>query len=132
MARVKRGVTKHRRHKKILALARGYQASSGNQYKRAKEALIHAWSHAYRHRRERKRDFRSLWILRIGAAARIRGITYSQFMHGLKSANVEVDRKMLAELAVKDADSFTQLVNLAQTGLSDRLLPGVPTRAAAS
>ena len=130
MARVKRGVTKHRRHKKILALARGYQASSGSQYKRAKEALLHAWSHAYRHRRERKRDFRSLWILRIGAAARIRGITYSQFMHGLKTAKVEIDRKILAELAVRDADSFTQLVNLAQTSLSNGLLPGVPAGAA--
>ena len=130
MARVKRGVTKHRRHKKILALAKGYQASSGKQYKRAKEALVHAWSHAYRHRRERKRDFRSLWILRIGAAARTRGITYSQFMHGLKTANVEIDRKMLADLAVRDADAFTQLVNLAQTSLSNGLLPGVPAGAA--
>ena len=130
MARVKRGVTKHRRHKKILALAKGYRASSGTDYKRAKEALVHAWSHAYRHRRERKRDFRSLWILRIGAAARIRGITYSQFMHGLKTAKVEIDRKMLAELAVRDADSFTQLVNLAQTNLSNGLLPGVPAGAA--
>ena len=130
MARVKRGVTKHRRHKKILALAKGYRASSGTDYKRAKEALVHAWSHAYRHRRERKRDFRSLWILRIGAAARIQGITYSQFMHGLKTAKVEIDRKMLAELAVRDADSFTQLVNLAQTSLSNGLLPGVPAGAA--
>jgi large subunit ribosomal protein L20 len=130
LARVKRGVTKHRRHKKILALAKGYQASSGKQYKRAKEALVHAWSHAYRHRRERKRDFRSLWILRIGAAARTRGITYSQFMHGLKTANVEIDRKMLADLAVRDADAFTQLVNLAQTSLSNGLLPGVPAGAA--
>ena len=118
MTRVKRGVTKHRRHKKILALARGYQASSGSQYKRAKEALLHAWSHAYRHRRERKRDFRSLWILRIGAAARIRGITYSQFMHGLKLAGVELDRKILADIAVRDTDGFNKLIEVSKEQLT--------------
>jgi large subunit ribosomal protein L20 len=114
MARVKRGVTKHRRHKKVLLAARGFRASSHTNYKWAKEALIHAWSHAYRHRRERKGDFRRLWILRIGAAARQSGLTYSVFIHGLKMANVEIDRKMLAELAVSDTPAFQQLVTMAQ------------------
>ena len=119
MARVKRGVTKRRRHKKILSLARGYRASSHRSYKWAKEALTHAWSHAYRHRRERKREFRSLWILRIGAATRQQGLTYSQFMYGLKSANVEINRKMLAETAVRDPQAFSQLIAISKEHLSN-------------
>ena len=118
MARIKRGVTKRRRHKKVLSLARGYHASSHRNYKWAKEALIHAWSHAYRHRRQRKGDFRRLWILRIGAATRSLGLTYSQFVHGLKNANVEMDRKMLADMAVRDPDSFGKLVTLAKEQLA--------------
>lgn len=114
MARIKRGVTKHRRHKKIISLARGYRGSSHRNYKWAKEALIHAWSHAYRHRRERKGDFRSLWITRIGAATRQLGLTYSQFVYGLKNANVEINRKMLAEMAVRDPAGFEKLVSVAQ------------------
>ena len=114
MARVKRGVTKHRRHKKILDLAKGYHGSSHRNYKWAKEAVIHAWSHAYRHRRERKGDFRRLWILRIGAAARQMGLTYSQFVYGLKSANIDINRKMLADLAVRDPKAFGDLVTVAQ------------------
>ncbi len=114
MARVKRGVTKRRRHKKILSLARGYRASSHRNYKWAKEALIHAWSHAYRHRRERKGDFRRLWILRIGAASRQLGLTYSQFVHGLHKANIEIDRKMLADMAVNDPQGFEKLVTVAR------------------
>lgn len=114
MTRVKRGVTKRRRHKKILSLARGYHGASHRNYKWAKEALIHAWSHAYRHRRERKGDFRRLWILRIGAAARQSGLTYSQFIHGLHNANVEINRKMLAEMAVKDPQGFEKLVGVAK------------------
>ena len=114
MARVKRGVTKRRRHKKILALAKGYQGASHRSYKWAKEAVIHAWSHAYRHRRQRKGDFRSLWILRIGAASRQMGLTYSQFVHGLKIANVDINRKMLAEMAVRDPKAFGDLVTIAQ------------------
>ena len=129
MTRVKRGVTKHRRHKKVLAYAKGYRASSSRQYRWAKEALIHAWSHAYRHRRQRKGDFRSLWILRISAASRARGLTYSQLMHGLKSAQVEIDRKILADLAVRDTDAFTQLVNLAQAKLATGVLSGESTSA---
>ena len=113
MTRVKRGVTKRRRHKKILSMARGYHGASHRNYKWAKEALIHALSHAYRHRRERKGDFRRLWIIRIGAGSRQLGLTYSQFVHGLKNANIELDRKMLADMAVRDPEAFTKLVTVA-------------------
>jgi large subunit ribosomal protein L20 len=107
---VKRGVTKRHRHKKVILEARGFQASSHRNYKWAKEALMHAWSHAYRDRRDRKGEFRSLWIVRIGAACRQSGVTYSQFIHGLKKAGIEMDRKMLADLAVHDAEAFKKLV----------------------
>jgi large subunit ribosomal protein L20 len=119
LTRVKRGVTKHRRHKEVLLAARGYQASSHRNYKWAEEALLHAWTHAYRHRRERKGDFRRLWIVRIGAACRQLGMTYSQFMAGLKKAGIEIDRKMLADLAVRDEATFQKLVKIAgqQTAL---------------
>jgi large subunit ribosomal protein L20 len=110
--RVKRGVTKRARHKKILKAAKGYQASSGRNYKWAKEALMHAWSHAYRHRRQRKGEFRRLWIVRIGAACRQHGTSYSQFMHGLKLAGIEVDRKILADLAVNDPAGFEKLIGI--------------------
>ena len=113
MPRVKRGVTKHRRHKKVLLAARGFHASSHRNYKWAKEALLHAWDHAYRHRRERKGDFRRLWIVRIGAACRQSGTTYSRFMFGLKKAGVELDRKVLADLAVRDEAAFQKLVGIA-------------------
>ena len=118
MARIKRGVTKHRRHKKILKAARGFHGSSHRSYKWAKEAVQHAWSYAYRHRRERKGDFRRLWIIRIGASCRGAGTTYSQFMHGLKLAGVELDRKILADLAVQDPDAFKKLVSVAQEQLT--------------
>jgi large subunit ribosomal protein L20 len=117
LPRVKRGVTKRHRHKKVLLEARGFQGSSHRNYKWAKEALLHAWTHAYRHRRERKGDFRRLWIIRIGAACRQSGLTYSQFMHGLKQAGVEVDRKMLADLAVHDTPAFEKLVGIASRQL---------------
>ena len=97
----------------MLLAARGFQGSSHRNYKWAKEALIHAWSHAYRHRRQRKGEFRRLWIVRIGAACRQSGTTYSQFMHGLNQAGIEVDRKMLADLAVNDAEAFEKLVAVA-------------------
>ena len=113
MSRVKRGVTKHRRHKKVLMAARGFHGSSHRNYKWAKEALIHAWSHAYRHRREKKGDFRRLWIIRIGAACRASGTTYSQFMHGMKLAGIELDRKILADMAVGDEAAFQKLLELA-------------------
>ena len=114
MTRVKRGVTKRRRHKKVLSAARGFHGASHRNYKWAKEALIHAWSHAYRHRRERKGDFRRLWIIRIGAAARQQGMTYSQLVHGLKSADIEIDRKVLADIAVRDPSGFQRLVAAAR------------------
>ncbi len=112
MSRVKRGVTKRARHKKILLAARGFQGSSHRSYKWAKEALLHAWSYSYRHRRERKGDFRRLWIVRISAACRQSGTTYSRFMHGLKLAGVELDRKILADLAVRDEPAFEKLLEI--------------------
>ena len=117
MPRIKRGVTKRRRHKKVLLAARGFQGSSHRNYKWAKEALMHAWTHAYRDRRDRKGEFRRLWIVRIGAASRQSGMTYSQFMHGLKLAGVEMDRKMLADLAVQDPAAFQKLVGVASEQL---------------
>ena len=118
MARIKRGVTKRRRHKKILDAAKGFQGSSHRNYKWAKEAVMHAWSHAYRHRRERKGEFRSLWIVRIGAACRAAGLSYSQFIHGLKLAGIELDRKILADLAVRDEAAFAKLVETARERLA--------------
>ena len=114
MARVKRGVTKHRRHAKVLALTKGHQGVRHKLYKRAKESLVHAMAYSYIHRKERKGDFRRLWILRISAAARQEGITYNAFVHGLKLANVEVDRKILADLAVRDPNVFSHLVTVAK------------------
>ena len=99
-------------------MSKGYQSAQGRQFRRAREALLHAWSHAYRHRRERKRDFRRLWILRINAAARGLGLTYGQFIHGLNKANVELDRKMLADTAGRDPQAFEKLVSLAKGGLA--------------
>ena len=99
-------------------MSKGYQSAQGRQFRRAREALLHAWSHAYRHRRERKRDFRRLWILRINAAARGLGLTYGQFIHGLNKANVELDRKMLADTAVRDPQAFEKLVAVAKEGLA--------------
>ena len=118
MARIKRGVTKHRRHKKVLKAAKGFRGSSHRNYKWAKEAVMHAWSHAYRHRRERKGEFRSLWIVRIGAACRASGLSYSQFIHGLKLANIELDRKILADMAVRDPEAFSTLVETAREQLA--------------
>jgi large subunit ribosomal protein L20 len=101
-----------------MLAARGFHGSSHRNYKWAKEALIHAWSHAYRNRRERKGEFRRLWIVRIGAACRQSGLTYSQFMHGIKLAGVEVDRKILADLAVNDPPAFEKLVGVASEQLT--------------
>ncbi|HFA59577.1 MAG TPA: 50S ribosomal protein L20 [Rhodospirillales bacterium] len=117
MARVKRGVTSHARHKKVLKLAKGYRGRRKNCIKTAKQAVERAMQYAYRDRRQRKRDFRSLWIQRINAAARERGMTYGRLVHGLKLAGVEVDRKVLADLAVRDAGAFTSLVEEAQAAL---------------
>ena len=119
MPRVKRGVTAHRRHKKVLALTKGHRATKHSLYRRAHESMLKSLSYAYFHRRERKGDMRRLWTSRVNAAARARGITYSQFINGLKRAGVEIDRKMLADMAVKEPDHFTHLVTIAQGKVQD-------------
>ena len=118
MARVKRGVTSHARHKKVLKAASGYRGRRKNTIKVARQAVEKALQYAYRDRRTRKRDFRSLWIQRINAGAREHGLTYSQFMHGMSTAGIEVDRKVLADLAVREPDSFRALVDQAKTALA--------------
>ena len=110
MPRVKRGVTARARHKKIIALAKGYRGRRKNVFRIAKQAVMKAGQYAYRDRRTRKRVFRALWIARINAAARGLGITYSKFMAGMKKASIEIDRKMLAELAVNDPAAFGSIV----------------------
>jgi large subunit ribosomal protein L20 len=117
MARVKRGVTAHNRHKKILKLAKGYYGARSRVFRVAKQAVIKAAQYAYRDRRCKKRDFRRLWIVRINAAARLNGLSYSKFMNGLKLAQIGVDRKMLADIAVFDAAAFAQLAEKAKAAL---------------
>src|SRR6476646_4230305 len=114
MTRVKRSVHAKKKRRATLALTRGFRGEANSSYKRAKEALMKADSYAYRDRRNRKRDFRRLWITRINAAARLNGLSYSQFMHGLSTAGVEVDRKMLADLAVHDAEAFRRFPDVAR------------------
>ena len=114
MARVKRGVMVHKRHKKLMAQAKGYRGSRSRRYKVAHETVMHALSYAYRDRRNRKRDFRRLWITRINAAAKLNGMSYSQFMHGLKLAGVELDRKVLADIAVRDPETFRRFAETAR------------------
>jgi large subunit ribosomal protein L20 len=114
MARVKRGVAAHKRHKKVLAQVKGHYSTNNRLYKRAHESLMHALQYAYRDRRNRKRDFRRLWIIRINAAARLNGINYSRFIEGLKIAGVKIDRKMLADLAVRDAAAFSAVADIAK------------------
>ena len=117
MPRVKRGVTARARHKKVLALAKGFRGRRGNVFRIAKEAVMKAGQYAYRDRRTRKRVFRQLWIARINAAARELGMTYSQFANGLKKAAIEIDRKMLADLAVREPAAFSALVETARGAL---------------
>ena len=117
MPRVKRGVTAKARHKKVLELAKGYRGRRSNVYRIAKEAVMKAGQYAYRDRRNKKRVFRALWIARINAAVRDAGMTYSVFMNGLKKASVEVDRKVLADLAVLDKPAFARFVEQAKAGL---------------
>ena len=114
MPRIKRSVTSRRRHKKILALAKGYRMSHRTLFRPANEAVMHALKYAYRDRRVRKRDMRKLWIARINAATRNHGMPYSEFMHGLKLAGITINRKMLADMAVRDAQSFHQLIDIAR------------------
>ena len=117
MPRVKRGVTAHARHKKILTLAKGYRGRRKNVYRIAKQAVMKAGQYAYRDRRQRKRQFRALWIARINAAAREVGLKYSTFMNGLKKAQIEVDRKVLADLAIFDKPAFAALAAQAKAQL---------------
>ncbi|MDE0638549.1 MAG: 50S ribosomal protein L20 [Candidatus Poribacteria bacterium] len=114
MARVKTGNVRRKRRKRILKHSKGYRGGRNNLRRTAMEAVEKGWNHAYAHRRARKRDFRRLWIIRINAAARLHGLTYSRFMHGLKTAGVELDRKVLADIAVHDAAGFEQLAALAK------------------
>lgn len=114
MPRVKRGVTARARHKKVLKLAKGYYGARSRVYRVAKQAVIKAGQYAYRDRRQKKRQFRALWITRINAAARECGLSYSRFMDGLKKASVDIDRKVLADLAVFDPEGFAELARIAR------------------
>lgn len=118
MARVKRGVQAKRRHKVVLARAKGYYNARRKNFRTATQAVTKAGQYAYRDRRQRKRDFRSLWIVRINAAAREHGLSYSRMMHGLKLAEIEIDRKMLANLAITDKAAFGQLAEQASAKLA--------------
>ena len=118
MPRVKRGVTARARHKKVLKLSKGFRGRRNNVYRIAKEAVMRAGQYAYRDRRNRKRDFRRLWIARINAAARQAGMKYSTFMNGLKKAAIEIDRKVLADIAVFDQAAFSTLVEQAKSSLA--------------
>ena len=118
MARVKRGVTAHARHKKVLDLAKGYRGRGSKAYRVAIEKVEKGLRYAYRDRRNKKREFRGLWIQRINAGARLNGLTYSQFMDGLKKAAIEVDRKVLSDIAAQEPDSFKLLVDQAKAALS--------------
>lgn len=117
MPRVKSSVVSRKRHKKILKLARGYYGAKSKLYRVAKQQVMKSLVYAYRDRKARKRDFRKLWIARINAAARLNGITYSRLMNGLRKAGVEINRKVLADLAVKDAQAFGKLVDVAKSRL---------------
>lgn len=114
MVRVSNAVARKRRRKKVLKRAKGYRGLRGKSYRRARETLLRAMAYAYRDRRTRKRDFRRLWIIRIGAAARLNGLSYNRFIDGLTKADVQLNRKMLADIAVRDSDAFAALVELAK------------------
>ena len=118
MARIKGALNAKKKHNRVLKLAKGYRGARSKQYRVAKQSVMRALTSSYAGRKERKRQFRQLWIARINAAARMNGLSYSRFMYGLKLANVEVNRKMLAELAVNDADGFTKLAELAKSKLA--------------
>jgi large subunit ribosomal protein L20 len=118
MSRVKRSVHARKKRRATLDRAKGYRGQASKSYKRAKEALLKADSYAYRDRRNRKRDFRRLWIVRINAAARREGLSYNQFMHGLKEAGIEVDRKVLADIAVRDHETFRRFADKAREAVA--------------
>ncbi len=118
MARIKGGVGAKKKHNRILKLAKGYRGARSKQYRVAKQSVMRALTSSYAGRKERKRQFRQLWIARINAAARLNGLSYSKFMYGLKLAEVDINRKMLAELAVNDADGFKTLADLAKSKIA--------------
>ncbi|MBT4770059.1 MAG: 50S ribosomal protein L20 [Rhodospirillaceae bacterium] len=122
MARVSRGVTAHARHKKILKLAKGYRGRSNSSFRVAIERVEKALQYAYRDRRVRKRNFRGLWIQRINAGAREHGLTYSQFMNGMKKAGIEIDRKVLSDLAIREPEAFAELAKEAQSAIDKAAL----------
>jgi len=124
MARVKRGVTAKARHKKVLKKAKGYYGARSKLYKTAKQAVIKAGQYAYRDRRQRKRHFRALWITRINAAARLHGMSYSQLINGLNKSEIDVDRKVLADIAVHDPEGFGAIVAQAKVALGSSQEPG--------
>ncbi|MCI6553055.1 MAG: 50S ribosomal protein L20 [Lachnospiraceae bacterium] len=115
MARIKGGMNARKKHNRVLKLAKGYRGARSKQYRVAKQSVMRALASSYAGRKERKRQFRQLWIARINAAARMNGLSYSRFMHGLKLAEVEINRKMLAEMAVNDAEGFAALAELAKS-----------------
>ena len=119
MPRVKGGFTTHRRHKKVLKLTKGHRASRSRLYRSAHESMLHALDYAYNHRRERKGDMRRLWITRINAASRAGGLSYNQFINGLKKANITLNRKVLADMAVNDPEGFSKLVAMASDSLNN-------------
>ena len=120
MARVKRAVNAHKKRREILEMASGYRGQRSRLYRKAKEQVLHSYTYSYNDRRKKKGDFRRLWIQRINAASRANGLTYNRFIQGLKAAEVEVDRRMLAELAVNDPAAFTALVDLARAHVPER------------
>ena len=117
MARIKGGMNAKKKHNRVLKLAKGYRGARSNQYRVAKQSVMRALASSYAGRKERKRQMRQLWIARINAAARMNGLSYSKFMYGLKKANVELNRKVLADIAVNDAQSFAKLVETAKASL---------------
>lgn len=117
MARVKGGTVTRKRHNRVLKLAKGYRGAKSKQFRTAKQAVMKSLNYSYVGRKLRKREFRSLWITRINAAARLNGMSYSRFMNGLRKANIDINRKMLADLAVNDANAFSQLVQTAKASL---------------
>ena len=118
MARIKGGLNAKKKHNRVLKLAKGYRGARSNQYRIAKQSVMRALTSSYAGRKERKRQFRQLWIARINAAARMNGLSYSKMMHGLKVAGVDINRKMLAEMAVNDAEGFKSLAELAKSKLA--------------
>jgi large subunit ribosomal protein L20 len=118
MARIKGGLNARKKHNRVLKLAKGYRGARSKQYRIAKQSVMRALTSAYAGRKERKRQFRQLWIARINAAARINGLSYSKFMYGLKLAGVELNRKVLADMAINDAEGFASLAELAKTKLA--------------